>query len=177
MIGILQKEWCGMRVQTKNQYIKIVIGLCIILLSLFLIYILYEFTIFCGIPILAPNNKTMDKYLLKNKNELQMAVEMISCFEENNVCFYSDDKNMYLSGIKKKQIQSEDTIQEINKLWNDGFKAIYKTQDNIQFVKWYNLDSSRGIVYSLTGHFPNIDNIKEIKMLSEMNWYYFVVEN
>lgn len=75
-------------------------------------------------------------------------------------------------------ISDEDVSEEIRLLFRRGYRVISKDKYIVVFQRWDNLDSGRGIVYSIDGSDPSnseeLPFLIEIKPLTEDSWYFYI---
>ena len=71
------------------------------------------------------------------------------------------------------QIGDRNIMEEIEKLTNKRYLVIEKNDNTIVFMRWSNLNSGRGFVYSINGSIPELQFLTYLKECSEPNWYYY----
>lgn len=86
--------------------------------------------------------------------------------------YYDGEKWVYkpenLQGITDADIDRIISIAKRRK-----YSIVEKTDSYIYFQLWANLDSSRGLIYSLIEGQPKVQYLTRIISLSKKNWYYY----
>lgn len=121
----------------------------------------------------AVNQSYGEKCFEKDKDYLFKVNEYLSGFGNETIIYLSD------MGISMKVDGEDFPIEEIavsselEKLSDLGYKSITKAGNYIAYLRWADLDSGRGIVYSVDGNTPDLQFLTKIEPLSEENWYYY----
>lgn len=70
-------------------------------------------------------------------------------------------------------IKSDEVIRSIYMLKKRGCQVVGKNNNSVYFQFWSNLDSGRGIVFSIDGTNPELDYLTNLQRINEDNWYYY----
>ena len=88
----------------------------------------------------------------------------------------SESENMYITDTiigNGANINDINTIEAINALISRSYSVISKDGNTISFLRWSNLDSGRGIAYSINGSEPTLQFLTKLEALTESDWYYY----
>ena len=138
----------------------------------------------------APNYKKMERYFSDNIKELSFVAESLSKLEYEYIVLRETEGSsiMYATNTEfmpntnieigkiggNISISDVSLVKNIEKLYEKGFSCVEKKGDKyIIFVRWSSLNSGRGIVFSINGDEPDVDNIIDLKSLPIENWYYY----
>lgn len=155
----------------KNYIIYIAL---IIFVSLFLIPNLLPIALLInGCSSYSINQSNIEKSFEKDKNYL-ISVKNYLCSVKGNVIIYCsmDTIEMKIDG-ETFPINGTTITEELTKLRNLGYNTVEKGNNYVAFLKWSNLDSGRGIVYSVDGNKPNLPFLTKLEPLNEERWYYY----
>lgn len=157
---------------------------------LFTIGILINFIIISPLlgsdGIFMPDKTEIEKVLDKDYNYLLLVANYMNNYncdyirweaiDKDNINYhYRESDGGYVT--QKKGLVDIKLKSAIDKLKNDNFEYIIKTDRYIEFVKWNSLDSSCGIIYCDNSEFKEQDNLTSknfiLDELSKDNWYFY----
>ena len=150
------------------KYLKIVLNIIVAVtvvftsLELFLNYICpYE-----------TENEIVAEYE-KDNDLLNEIVQTIINSNVDSIHIYDDGEKWthepeHIQGITDADIDRIISIAKRRK-----YSIVEKTDSYIYFQLWANLDSSRGLIYSLIEEKPQKQYLTRIISLSQKNWYYY----
>jgi len=70
-------------------------------------------------------------------------------------------------------ISDENVVETIGILGDQGYSVIVMSDNIIRFQRWSNLDSGRGMVFSIDGAQPKLQFLTRLEPLSKLYWYYY----
>ena len=171
------------KAKKKTSIFKIIaLSIAFILLSAFIclyIYLRFSTPQKDGLFI-PPSEKKIVRLLEENSDEMEYvkdyAIAQESFWWRDNEKDMIDGKNGY---VKTADISTE-LAENLEKLYNAGFRLIRKETDGICFMRWNDLSFSVGVIYT-----ENPDNIEQemkndkylkhvhFKETGKTNWYYY----
>lgn len=157
----------------------IIIGTAMIILSVIIYVGLFIFTWF---PPKIPK-ATMEKELNRNKETIISVIDYLTELPfEKAVVNTVENKEIDLivyndNGAAHLTINDEAVADNIYFLFKKcNYKVLTKDGGVIIFLRWSDLDSGTGIVYSIEGYTPDessFDYLTKLEPLDEENWYYY----
>ena len=145
----------------KKSKISISTFISILLVICILLSVIYALT--------PPNAHKAELLISIDKDLLQVVVKYLA----------STDYDIHIHWITWPntpiEIEDEDTINAINKLFERRYVSISKRGNTIYFLRWTLWkDFGAGIAYSIDGETVHkIDYISHIESLSKDGWYYY----
>lgn len=138
-----------------------------------IISIIFLIIVITGCSSSVVSQSYVEKCFEKDKDYLFKVNEYLSGFGNEIIIYLSD------MGISMKfdgedfPIEETGIFSELEKLSDLGYKNIEKAGNYISYLRWSDLDSGRGIVYSVDGNKPDLPFLTKIEPLGEENWYYY----
>lgn len=155
----------------KVKFITIFLSVIAII---FLIFYVCEILIIGGKISFPVNYENINKIFEKDKENLFVVSNYFEkiYYKKIYISTSMQKGTMSIDGVHE-YIQVPEIIQAIEDLKRKGYSVIGKSGNTIFFQKWSNLDSGRGIAYSVDGKQPQLEFLVKYKLLSEDNWYYY----
>lgn len=120
--------------------------------------------------------ETENEIVAEYEKDNDLLNEIVQTIINSNVdsihIYYDGEKWVYkpenLQGITDADIDRIISIAKRRK-----YSIVEKTDSYIYFQLWANLDSSRGLIYSLIEGQPKVQYLTKTVPLSQKNWYYY----
>lgn len=133
------------------------------------------FSLFIGGVFFAPLTYEGAEKKFKNEKETMYAVSKYFSdmnYEDIYISFSIGNDIMKANGDDIK-IESDEVARSLKRLKKNGCSVIEKENNSVYFQMWCNLDTGRGIAFSVDGTTPTSQYLTKVEKLSEANWYYY----
>lgn len=133
----------------------------------------------------APSIKDMVKTYENNREDIEKIVDTLKALEFNSVGINSNDNHRYVKvygsiPVEPYAYEDEETYAAFQRLFNEQDCSLINKKENYVYFQWWDtLDDARGIVYSLDGETPRMNEELEgvieqsFEPLGYENWYYY----
>lgn len=154
--------------------IKKLILISVIILALYIVKTLLGGLIIGGVFFPPISHEGVEKRFQQHKEYILTVTDYFEKSEYRNIYInLSMKSNEFSVGGERVIIEDADIVKAIAYLKRNGCSVIIRDEETIQFQMWANLDSGRGIAYSINGEKPVIEFLTKLEPLSENNWYYY----
>jgi hypothetical protein len=139
------------------------------------------FAIILALPYILPTPfkgvGAMERDFDKNKETIIFVKNYLIELDFESIHINSSNGTMF-TGLEYGNIiiESDSAKEAIQLLFRNGYKAIGKKENSIRFLRWSNLDSGTGAVYSIDGNIPDessLQHLTKIEPMHEDGWYYY----
>ncbi len=142
-------------------------------LSLLILVVFLFFMCSCS----TVNKKDAEQWIRDCSLELTMVVEYLIGYEYDNIFIDKANGRMTLLLSGDVEIDNDDVVVAVKKLFSHGFKIISKNKKSncIHFLKHTRFnDYGAGLAYSIDGiNDPDLTYLTKLEKLTSPNWYYY----
>ena len=175
----------------NNKYLRAILKIIILIAIIF--FVLYASFLYLrfgmtGTLFPAPTLRQTERFFESNREDFLIVAQYLSNTNYTSIGITDSSPSIMENasghvqfsarGETERIIVSDENVSEaIRLILNSGYRIISRYSYGVVFTRWFMMDNSRGIVYSIDGRIPDSDTIlflTELHPLSEENWFFFI---